>query len=157
MSAHFDDLESRFAFRTRLLDCFWADLPVVATAGDSLGDLVESRGLGRAVPPGDVAGVGRGARVAPRRRERVRARRVAAIAAVRDEFLWPRVVAPLRRLVRGAGRADRARRHARPPAASWIGWRVRHAVADRGRARRGAASHAARRGACRAPEGDRHR
>ena len=54
VSAHFDDLESRFAFRTRLLDCFWADLPVVTTAGDSLGDLVERRGVGRAVAPRDV-------------------------------------------------------------------------------------------------------
>ena len=33
VSAHFDDLESRFAFRTRLLDCFWAGLPVVTTVG----------------------------------------------------------------------------------------------------------------------------
>ena len=32
VSAHFDDLESRFAFRTRLLDCFWASLPVVTTS-----------------------------------------------------------------------------------------------------------------------------
>ncbi len=49
VSAHFDDIESRFAFRTRLLDCFWAGLPVVTTTGDVLGDLVERRGLGRRV------------------------------------------------------------------------------------------------------------
>ena len=29
VSAHFDDIETRFAFRTRLLDCLWAGLPVV--------------------------------------------------------------------------------------------------------------------------------
>ena len=37
VSAHFDDIETRFAFRTRLLDCLWAGLPVVTTRGDTLG------------------------------------------------------------------------------------------------------------------------
>ncbi|MBA2476756.1 MAG: hypothetical protein H0V40_12485, partial [Actinobacteria bacterium] len=37
VSAHFDDVETRFAFRTRLLDCLWAGLPVVTTRGDALG------------------------------------------------------------------------------------------------------------------------
>ena len=32
ISTHVDHLETRFAFRTRLLDCFWAGLPVVCTA-----------------------------------------------------------------------------------------------------------------------------
>ena len=45
-----------FAFRTRLLDCFWAGLPVVTTRGDVLGELVERRGLGRGVGPKDVDG-----------------------------------------------------------------------------------------------------
>ena len=31
VSAHFDDIETRFAFRTRFLDCLWAGLPVVTT------------------------------------------------------------------------------------------------------------------------------
>src|SRR5262249_43423483 len=31
VSAHFDELETRFAFRTRLLDCMWAGLPIVTT------------------------------------------------------------------------------------------------------------------------------
>jgi glycosyltransferase involved in cell wall biosynthesis len=51
--AHHDHLEARFSFRTRVLDHFWAGLPSVVSAGDSIGDLVERRGLGRAVPPGD--------------------------------------------------------------------------------------------------------
>jgi glycosyltransferase involved in cell wall biosynthesis len=51
--AHHDHLEARFSFRTRVLDHFWAGLPSVVSSGDSLGDLVERRGLGRAVPPGD--------------------------------------------------------------------------------------------------------
>jgi glycosyltransferase involved in cell wall biosynthesis len=51
--AHHDHLEARFSFRTRVLDHLWAGLPSVVSAGDSIGDLVEGQGLGRAVPPDD--------------------------------------------------------------------------------------------------------
>jgi hypothetical protein len=54
--AHHDHLEARYSFRTRVLDHFWAGLPSVVSSGDSIGDLVERRGLGRAVPPGDEEG-----------------------------------------------------------------------------------------------------
>jgi glycosyltransferase involved in cell wall biosynthesis len=130
VSAHFDDLESRFAFRTRLVDCFWAGLPVVTTAGDTLGELVARRGLGRAVAAGDVAGwvEALGALLDD---EESYGRARAATIAVREEFLWPRVVEPLRRLVRGAGEPMPRRRSA-GPAVNWVGWRLRHAVADRG-------------------------
>jgi glycosyltransferase involved in cell wall biosynthesis len=56
VSAHLDHLEARFSFRTRILDYLWAGLPMVASSGDALGDLVAARGLGRAVEPGDVDG-----------------------------------------------------------------------------------------------------
>jgi glycosyltransferase involved in cell wall biosynthesis len=51
--AHHDHLEARFSFRTRVLDHFWAGLPSVVSGGDAIGDLVDRRGLGRAVAPGD--------------------------------------------------------------------------------------------------------
>jgi glycosyltransferase involved in cell wall biosynthesis len=51
--AHYDHLEARFSFRTRVLDHFWAGLPSVVSGGDAIGDLVDRRGLGRAVAPGD--------------------------------------------------------------------------------------------------------
>ncbi len=56
--AHSDHLEARFSFRTRVLDHFWAGLPSVVSSGDSIGELVDRRGLGRAVPPGDHEGFG---------------------------------------------------------------------------------------------------
>jgi glycosyltransferase involved in cell wall biosynthesis len=56
VSAHRETFEARLAFRTRVLDCLWAELPVVVTAGDALADLVERRGLGRTVGVGDVTG-----------------------------------------------------------------------------------------------------
>jgi glycosyltransferase involved in cell wall biosynthesis len=47
VTLHFEEtLESRLAFRSRILDCIWASLPVIATEGDSTSELVGSRGLG---------------------------------------------------------------------------------------------------------------
>jgi len=54
---HHAHLETRFAFRTRYLDYLWAALPMVATRGDVLSELVESQHLGRVVAPGDVDGL----------------------------------------------------------------------------------------------------
>jgi glycosyltransferase involved in cell wall biosynthesis len=54
--AHHDHLEARFSFRTRVLDHFWAGLPSVVSSGDSIGELVDRRVLGYAVPPEDDEG-----------------------------------------------------------------------------------------------------
>jgi glycosyltransferase involved in cell wall biosynthesis len=54
VSFHRAHLETRFSFRTRILDCIWASLPVVCSEGDVLADLVRDEHLGIAVPPGDV-------------------------------------------------------------------------------------------------------
>ena len=56
VSAHRDSFEARLAFRTRLLDHIAAGTPLVVTQGDVLGDLVQSRGMGRALAPSDVDG-----------------------------------------------------------------------------------------------------
>ena len=98
VSAHFDTVETRFAFRTRLLDYFWAGLPCVVTQGDVLGDLVAERALGRTVGFEDVDGwveaivsLVDDPAACEAARERVR--------EVRGAFLWPRVVENLARLV----------------------------------------------------------
>jgi glycosyltransferase involved in cell wall biosynthesis len=54
VSAHHDHLEARYAHRTRFLDYLWARLPVVATRGDALAELVERERLGRTVAAGDA-------------------------------------------------------------------------------------------------------
>jgi hypothetical protein len=54
VSTHFQHVETTFAFRTRILDYLWARLPIVATRGDTFGDLVEAEGLGVSVPEEDV-------------------------------------------------------------------------------------------------------
>ncbi len=57
VSLHLDYVETRFAFRTRLLDYLWAGLPVVATTGDTMGEVLAAHGLASLVAPGDVEGV----------------------------------------------------------------------------------------------------
>jgi glycosyltransferase involved in cell wall biosynthesis len=54
VSTHLDHVETKFSFRTRILDYLWAGLPVVATEGDALAELIEERGAGISVPAGDV-------------------------------------------------------------------------------------------------------
>jgi glycosyltransferase involved in cell wall biosynthesis len=56
-SLHLDHIETRFSFRTRLLDYLWAGLPFVATAGDVLSERLADAGLACLVSPRDVDGV----------------------------------------------------------------------------------------------------
>lgn len=57
VSLHYDHLETRFAFRTRLLDCLWTGLPMIVTQGDVLADMTATEQLGWSVAFEDVAGV----------------------------------------------------------------------------------------------------
>lgn len=54
VSAHHPTLEAELAFRTRLLDCLWAGVPVVCTAGDTLADEGERSGWAWTAPAGDA-------------------------------------------------------------------------------------------------------
>src|SRR5262249_5569855 len=54
VSTHLDHVDTAFSFRTRVLGYRWASLPIVATAGDSLADLIESESIGLTVRAGDV-------------------------------------------------------------------------------------------------------
>ena len=94
VSAHHDHLESRFAFRTRILDYLWAGLPVVTSSGDVLGELVERRGLGAAVAPGDVDGFAR-ACLALLDDDGARQAAKDAVRAAADDLRWSRVTEPL--------------------------------------------------------------
>jgi glycosyltransferase involved in cell wall biosynthesis len=57
VSTHHLHIETAFSYRTRILDYFWAGLPVVATRGDSLSTFIEDHELGVAVDAGDVGGL----------------------------------------------------------------------------------------------------
>jgi glycosyltransferase involved in cell wall biosynthesis len=49
LTLHFDGLETRLAFRSRVLDYIWAQLPTVATRGDATSDLIAEYELGALV------------------------------------------------------------------------------------------------------------
>jgi len=94
VSAHHDHVETRFAFRTRILDYLWAGLPVMCTSGDSLADEVERSDLGATLAPGDVDGWAEaleGLLSDPERRAACGER---AAAAARS-LTWDRVAEPL--------------------------------------------------------------
>ena len=96
VSAHFDDVETRFAFRTRLLDCVWAGLPVVTTRGDAVGDLLaETRRRPDASPAESVDAWRAALDGTPRRRRGTGGGPRARLAGCASDFVWPRVVEPL--------------------------------------------------------------
>lgn len=55
VSTHFEHVETQFSFRTRILDYLWAALPIVATRGDSFGNILEKEGIGISVESGNVS------------------------------------------------------------------------------------------------------
>ncbi len=93
VSTHFRSIETELAYRTRMLDYFWAGLPVLCTEGDAIAEEVRLHGLGEVVAEGDVDGVARAiARLAdPDHRAEV-AERVRDHAASRT---WSQVLAPV--------------------------------------------------------------
>ncbi|HUQ63940.1 MAG TPA: glycosyltransferase [Acidimicrobiales bacterium] len=104
VTTHLSHLETELSFRTRVLDYIWAGLPVVATEGDSMAQLVESRGIGLTVPPADVNALefalGRllgDAELRSNLRQRCR--------VVASELAWPKVTEPLVEFCRAPRRA----------------------------------------------------
>jgi hypothetical protein len=97
-------VETEFSFRTRVLDYFWAGLPVVATSGDSLSEIVGSRGAGFTVPPGDVDALEE-ALFQILDDEDLQASCTAACKELAEEFRWSTVLRPLVEFCRAPRRA----------------------------------------------------
>jgi glycosyltransferase involved in cell wall biosynthesis len=94
VSAHRGHLETEFSFRTRLVDYLWCGLPVVATAGDDLGELIASAGAGRLAQEGDVDDFAAALAGFLDDAER-RAAAGAAARTLAAGLTWDRVAAPL--------------------------------------------------------------
>lgn len=104
VSTHFHHVETEFSFRTRILDYLWAGLPVVATDGDTFGDLIRARGLGRAVPAEDVEALELALEEMLYDADAAAAARAASVELGR-ELTWSRVLAPLVEFCRTPRRA----------------------------------------------------
>ncbi|HEY6538366.1 MAG TPA: glycosyltransferase [Candidatus Dormibacteraeota bacterium] len=96
ISIHLDHAETRYAFRTRILDYLWAGLPIISTKGDVLADLVDERRLGWTVAAGEVSPLvdALSQLVADPVERRAMAERVRGVAA---EMTWARAAEPLLR------------------------------------------------------------
>jgi glycosyltransferase involved in cell wall biosynthesis len=104
VSTHLDQVETEFSFRTRILDYIWAGLPVVATCGDAVADLIEHHGLGTTVPPGDVEAL-EGALYRLVTDQDANRRCRDAIAAFAPNLRWERVLGPLKAFCKNPRRA----------------------------------------------------
>lgn len=91
---YFNNLETRYSFRVRYLDLFWAELPLICTRGDVVSEMVDERGLGISIPEGDLeALVAAIRRLADDHAFRSRCRE--NLHDVREEFSWDNTMRPL--------------------------------------------------------------
>lgn len=95
LSLHYDHVETRFAFRTRLLDYLWAGLPMVVTRGDSLAQQAEAHGLARLVEPGDALGLAQALEAVLAQGPLTPLDRQQRAETLTQHLHWPRVAAPL--------------------------------------------------------------
>ena len=134
VSTHPAHVESHFSFRTRLLDCLWAGLPIVCTRGDVVAELVERESLGLTVPPGDPAALAAAiARLLDD--EPLAARCRTNLARVAPEFHWSRVAEPLVRYChapRRAADADESLRRVRAKRAIHVTKSAARVLLERG-------------------------
>jgi GT2 family glycosyltransferase/glycosyltransferase involved in cell wall biosynthesis len=103
VSTHFLHIETELSFRTRILDYLWAGIPILATEGDSLSNLVREHDLGEVVRAEDPDDVARALlRIADEERRAVCRANVEALA---PEMTWERALAPLVEFCRTPRRA----------------------------------------------------
>ncbi len=98
VSTHFEHLETQYAFRTRMLDYIWAQLPIVATAGDSFADLIADEKIGLVVPPCDSEAL-TNAILQIIDQPEMAAQMKKNLENVRARFQWGNVVKPIEAMV----------------------------------------------------------
>lgn len=94
VSFHFDTMETRLSFRTRILDYLWAGLPIISTQGDYFADLIESKQIGITTGYQNVQDI---ARAIEKMMEDKAFYAVckANLPAVAEQYRWSRVCRPL--------------------------------------------------------------
>lgn len=97
VSAHRPSFETRYAFRTRILDHFWAHLPSIVTDGDWFAEYIRDKELGIVVPCEDVDAMKAAILQMSHRRHNRRVRR--RVDAIRDDWRWSMTTRPLRHAV----------------------------------------------------------
>jgi hypothetical protein len=86
--------ETRYSFRTRVLDYIWAGLPIVASDGDAFADLIRAEQLGEVVPPENPAALADGILRLVRTIEHSH-QVYERVQSIRPRLLWQEALAPL--------------------------------------------------------------
>lgn len=87
-------IETRFSFRTRILDYLWTGLPIISTKGDSLSDLIEKKDLGITVEHNDVGQLADAILKLADDKEYYR-KCVKNIKSIAGEYNWDKVCRPI--------------------------------------------------------------
>ncbi len=104
VSTHFEHIETAFSYRTRILDYLWAGLPILATEGDSLSQMVNQHGLGLVVPSEDVDAVAQAIKRLRNDHDLYQSCK-ANVEALAPEMTWERSLAPIVEFCRNPRRA----------------------------------------------------
>ncbi len=98
ISTHFEHLETRFSFRTRMLDYLWADLPMIATIGDSFAEIISKYQLGTVVPYKNEQALAQ-AIVNLIDNDLLQKKAKENIAKIKHTFFWPNAIIPLKQMI----------------------------------------------------------
>lgn len=91
LSLHFDTVETRLAFRSRVLEYIWAGLPSIVSKGDATSDLITNYAVGLVVDYGDVDAVAHGLRQMLEKPTVAQS----AFDIARNDLRWDKVAEPL--------------------------------------------------------------
>ena len=128
LSLHHEHLETRYSSRTRLLDCFWAGLPIVCSDGDEFADEVRRHDLGAVTAgssPSDVAAA------LDQVLRRGRGQFSANLQAMASSRTWDNVAGPLMRWIFEQPTSPRNRYRKGSRRFRQFGYRVGHRMLDR--------------------------
>ena len=91
---HPEHIETRFSFRTRILDYLWTGLPIISTKGDYLSELIEKNGLGITTRDGNTSDVAK-AIIKLADDKEFYTRCVSNIESIAKEYTWEKICQPL--------------------------------------------------------------
>jgi glycosyltransferase involved in cell wall biosynthesis len=100
ISTHFDEIETRFSFRTRILDYIGHKLPIIATGGDSMAELISKKQLGL------IIGYQNETEAEEAISKLITSKALYQtcrdnLCSVKEEYLWPVLLKPLSRFITG--------------------------------------------------------
>lgn len=98
VSTHFDHLETRYSFRTRILDYLWAGLPIIATMGDSFAELIDRHQLGHVLPYQNEEAIAASIIHLLSHPDELKLMKQ-RMESVREQFYWQSVVKPLQNMI----------------------------------------------------------